>query len=176
MRSMTIQPSIPAGAGYDWYSPCRLLEPCPSHNDSAEVPPGGAAMLRHQQPEDAFLQSRSCCVVMASPYAPLQYPLSVTPKQHHAIGPRRATRDNQETRVSFVRRFKRAYDCLNRERRPMEAIHDFDQLQLHFVDHVQWRYELIRPVVLIGSRTAGREQRKRTPTPIRCGQHAVFGK
>jgi Helix-turn-helix domain len=36
----------------------------------------------------------------------------------------------------------------------MEAIHDFDQLQLHFVDHVQWRYELIRPVVLIGSRTA----------------------
>jgi transposase InsO family protein len=36
----------------------------------------------------------------------------------------------------------------------MEAIQDFDQLQLHFVDHVQWRYELIRPVVLIGSRTA----------------------
>jgi hypothetical protein len=36
----------------------------------------------------------------------------------------------------------------------MEAIHDFDQLQRHFVDHVQWRYALIRPVVLIGSRTA----------------------
>ncbi len=36
----------------------------------------------------------------------------------------------------------------------MEAIPDFDQLQLHFVDHIQGRYELIRPVVLIRSRTA----------------------
>ena len=36
----------------------------------------------------------------------------------------------------------------------MSAMLDFEQLQLRFVDHVQWRYELIRPVVLIGSRTA----------------------
>lgn len=36
----------------------------------------------------------------------------------------------------------------------MEAIPDLAQLQRPFVDHVQWRYELMRPVVLIGSRTA----------------------
>ena len=37
----------------------------------------------------------------------------------------------------------------------MDAMPDFDQLQLRFVDHVQWRYELIRPVVLMEHRTAG---------------------
>jgi putative transposase len=31
---------------------------------------------------------------------------------------------------------------------------DFAQLQLHFVDHIQWRYELIRPIVLLHDRTA----------------------
>jgi transposase InsO family protein len=36
----------------------------------------------------------------------------------------------------------------------MDAMPDFDQLQLRFVDHVQWRYELIRPVVLMENRTA----------------------
>ena len=36
----------------------------------------------------------------------------------------------------------------------MDATPDFAQLQLRFVDHVQWRYELIRPVVLIKNRTA----------------------
>ena len=36
----------------------------------------------------------------------------------------------------------------------MDAMPDFDQLQLRFVDHVQWRYELIRPVVLMEHRTA----------------------
>jgi hypothetical protein len=36
----------------------------------------------------------------------------------------------------------------------MDAMPDFDQLQLRFIDHVQWRYELIRPVVLIQNRTA----------------------
>jgi len=36
----------------------------------------------------------------------------------------------------------------------MDAMPDVDQLQLRFVDHVQWRYELIRPVVLIENRTA----------------------
>jgi hypothetical protein len=53
----------------------------------------------------------------------------------------------------------------------MEAIHDFDQLQLHFVDHVQWRYELIRPVVLIGSRTAAQraEETHTHPDTVRKG-------
>lgn len=36
----------------------------------------------------------------------------------------------------------------------MDALPDFDQRQLRFVDHVQWRYELRRPVVLIENRTA----------------------
>jgi len=30
----------------------------------------------------------------------------------------------------------------------MEAASDFAQLELHFVDQIQWRYELIRPLVL----------------------------
>jgi hypothetical protein len=30
---------------------------------------------------------------------------------------------------------------------------DFAQLQLQFVDHTQWRYEVIRPVVLFADRT-----------------------
>lgn len=29
-----------------------------------------------------------------------------------------------------------------------EPLRDFAQLQLHFVDHIQWRYEVIRPFVL----------------------------
>jgi hypothetical protein len=36
----------------------------------------------------------------------------------------------------------------------MGAMPDFHQLQLRFVDHVHWRYELIRPVVLVENRTA----------------------
>ena len=36
----------------------------------------------------------------------------------------------------------------------MDALPDFAQLQLHFVDHVQRRYEVIRPLVLLGDRTA----------------------
>jgi transposase InsO family protein len=31
----------------------------------------------------------------------------------------------------------------------MELARDFAQLQLHFVDQIQWRYELIRPLVLL---------------------------
>lgn len=27
----------------------------------------------------------------------------------------------------------------------VEPLRDFAQLQLHFVDHMQWRYEVIRP-------------------------------
>ncbi len=47
----------------------------------------------------------------------------------------------------------------------MEAIPEFDQLQLHFVDPIQWRYELIRPVVLIGRRTAGQRAEETHPHP-----------
>ncbi len=36
----------------------------------------------------------------------------------------------------------------------MEQMADFPQLQLHFVDHIQWRYEVIRPIVLFQDRTA----------------------
>jgi hypothetical protein len=32
----------------------------------------------------------------------------------------------------------------------VEPQRDFAQLQLHFVDQIQWRYELIRPLVLLG--------------------------
>lgn len=35
----------------------------------------------------------------------------------------------------------------------MEAMSDFAQLQLHLTDHIQWRYEVIRPVVVIQNRT-----------------------
>src|SRR5262245_42868207 len=36
----------------------------------------------------------------------------------------------------------------------MEPMRDFAQLQLHFVDQIQWRYELIRPLVLFAEGTA----------------------
>ena len=36
----------------------------------------------------------------------------------------------------------------------MDPLADFTQLELHFVDQVQWRYEVIRPIVLLGDRTA----------------------
>ena len=36
----------------------------------------------------------------------------------------------------------------------MDLAQDFAQLQLHFVDQIQWRYELIRPLVLFEDRPA----------------------
>jgi transposase InsO family protein len=36
----------------------------------------------------------------------------------------------------------------------MEPLTDFAQLELHFVDQVQWRYEVIRPLVLFDDRPA----------------------
>jgi transposase InsO family protein len=36
----------------------------------------------------------------------------------------------------------------------MDAMPAFEQLQLRFVDHLQWRYEVIRPLVLFDDRTA----------------------
>ena len=37
---------------------------------------------------------------------------------------------------------------------PVEPVAEFAQLPLRFGDHVQWRYELIRPLVLFDDRTA----------------------
>ena len=113
-------------------------------------------MLRHQQPEDAFLQSRLLLRCHGFSLRSATIPaLCYPPKQHHAIGPRRATRDNQGDARLIRSPLGASLRLLEQgSEAPMEAIHDFDQLQLHFVDHVQWRYELIRPVVLIGSRTA----------------------
>ena len=36
----------------------------------------------------------------------------------------------------------------------MAPLADFAQLELHFVDQIQWRYEVIRPIVLFDDRTA----------------------
>jgi hypothetical protein len=36
----------------------------------------------------------------------------------------------------------------------MDSLPAFAHLHLRFVDHVQWRYELMRPVVLLDNRTA----------------------
>jgi len=41
-----------------------------------------------------------------------------------------------------------------REGALMEAASDFAQLELRFVDQIQWRYELIRPLVLFEDRPA----------------------
>src|SRR5215471_5125407 len=49
---------------------------------------------------------------------------------------------------------------------PMEVASGFAQLQLRFVDQVQWRYELIRPLVLL-------EERPTPPEAIRQRAHAT---
>ena len=46
----------------------------------------------------------------------------------------------------------------------MEPPEEFGQLRLGFVDPMQWRYEVIRPLVLFGDRTATqRAQETQTP-------------
>jgi len=51
----------------------------------------------------------------------------------------------------------------------MEPIRDFAQLQLHFVDQIQWRYELIRPLVLFaeGTPTQRAEETHTHPDTVR---------
>jgi len=51
----------------------------------------------------------------------------------------------------------------------MDSMPDFAQLQLHFVDHVQWRYEVVRPIVLVGNRTVAQraEETHTHPETIR---------
>jgi hypothetical protein len=46
----------------------------------------------------------------------------------------------------------------------MEPLADFAQLHLHCVDHVPWRYEVIRPFVLFEERTAA-QRAAETHTP-----------
>ena len=47
----------------------------------------------------------------------------------------------------------RATVCAYGKEAPVEPMSDFAQLHLHFTDHVQWRYEVIRPLVLFEDRT-----------------------
>ena len=51
----------------------------------------------------------------------------------------------------------------------MDTMPDFDQLQLRFVDSVQRRYEVIRPIVLLGDRTAAQraEETQLHPETVR---------
>ncbi len=51
----------------------------------------------------------------------------------------------------------------------MDPSREFAQLQLRFTDHVQWRYELIRPVVLMQNRTAAQraEETQTRPETVR---------
>jgi hypothetical protein len=51
----------------------------------------------------------------------------------------------------------------------VEPLRDFAQLQLRFVDQIQWRYELIRPLVLFeGGTAAQRAQETHThPQTVR---------
>jgi hypothetical protein len=49
----------------------------------------------------------------------------------------------------------RAYDKrAGREGAPVAPARDFAQLYLHFVEQLQWRYELIRPLVVLEEGTA----------------------
>ena len=47
----------------------------------------------------------------------------------------------------------------------MEPLRDFAQLQLRFVDHVQWRYEVIRPLVLFADHTAAQRAQETQTHP-----------
>ena len=51
----------------------------------------------------------------------------------------------------------------------MEPLRDCAQLQLHCVDHIQWRYAVIRPLVLFADDTATHraEETHRHPDTVR---------
>ena len=51
----------------------------------------------------------------------------------------------------------------------MEPMSEYAQLQLHFVDSVQRRYEVIRPIVLLGDRTVAQraEETQLHPETVR---------
>jgi len=49
-----------------------------------------------------------------------------------------------------------------------EPLRDFAQLQLHFVDHIQWRYEVIRPFVLFADDRLLTGRRNPISIRIRC--------
>ena len=50
----------------------------------------------------------------------------------------------------------------------MDTAEDFAQLQLHPVDRLQWRYEVIRPLLLFADRTPSSAPRKPRPTLKPC--------
>ena len=45
--------------------------------------------------------------------------------------------------------------CAEQKEALVEPMSEFAQLHLHFTDPVQWRYEVIRPLVLFADRTVG---------------------
>jgi hypothetical protein len=47
---------------------------------------------------------------------------------------------------------------------PVEPTAEFAQLQLDFVDQIQWRYEVIRPLVLLADRTATQRAQETHPS------------
>ena len=55
----------------------------------------------------------------------------------------------------------------------MEPMRDFAQLQLHFVDQIQWRYELIRPLVLFAEGTATQRDWDTHTPPTPCAPSRV---
>ena len=63
----------------------------------------------------------------------------------------------------------------------MEPLSDYAQLQLHFVDSVQRRHEVIRPIVLLGDRTVAQraEETQLHPETVRdltrAGTRACWG-
>jgi transposase len=52
----------------------------------------------------------------------------------------------------------------------MDPLTDFAQLQLHFVDQIQWRYEVIRPLVLFAERSATARAQETGPHPETVGK------
>ena len=52
----------------------------------------------------------------------------------------------------------------------MDSTAEFAQLQLRLVDQTQWRYEVIRPLVLFADRTATHAPTKPPRIPIRSGR------
>ena len=68
---------------------------------------------------------------------------------------------------------RRLYPNMRGRGATVEPTAEFAQLQLGFVDHIQWRYEVIRPLVLFGDRTPRNARMKPTPTPTPSGRCAA---
>ena len=109
-------------------------------------------MCRPQQPQDMFWQlGRPQRCPRFLPPALLQLTLSSTPNNS---SPQRSARGLKGVPARGVA-VEPAHHCgVEGRAMRMEQMADVPQLQLHFVDHIQWRYEVIRPIVLLQDRTA----------------------